>query len=126
MLSRPHPASFARAMKTDPNQPHRSRHHRELLDPSGRTFRYTEAGPLGLAGKRVIIASSRGGLYASGMPFEAYDFQEKYLRAVFAFIGIEDVEFMRAEGLAFGPKQRDAAIRAALAAVPAAVRQLAA
>jgi FMN-dependent NADH-azoreductase len=47
---------------------------------AGRTFRYTEAGPLGLAGgKRVIIASSRGGLYASGMPFEAYDFQEKYL-----------------------------------------------
>jgi FMN-dependent NADH-azoreductase len=94
---------------------------------AGRTFRYTEAGPLGLAGgKRVIIASSRGGLYASGMPFEAYDFQEKYLRAVFAFIGIEDVEFMRAEGLAFGPEQRDAAIRAALAAVPAAVTQLAA
>jgi FMN-dependent NADH-azoreductase len=74
----------------------------------------------------VIIASSRGGLYASGMPFEAYDFQEKYLPAVFAFIGIEDVEFMRAEGLAFGPEQRDAAIRAALAAVPAAVTQLAA
>jgi FMN-dependent NADH-azoreductase len=49
-----------------------------------------------------------------------------YLRAVFAFIGIEDVEFMRAEGLAFGPEQRDAAIRAALAAVPAAVTQLAA
>jgi FMN-dependent NADH-azoreductase len=94
---------------------------------AGRTFRYTEAGPLGLAGgKRVIIASSRGGLYASGMPFEAYDFQEKYLPAVFAFIGIEDVEFMRAEGLAFGPEQRDAAIRAALAAVPAAVTQLAA
>jgi FMN-dependent NADH-azoreductase len=94
---------------------------------AGRTFRYTEAGPLGLAGgERVIIASSRGGLYASGMPFEAYDFQEKYLPAVFAFIGIEDVEFMRAEGLAFGPEQRDAAIRAALAAVPAAVTQLAA
>jgi pimeloyl-ACP methyl ester carboxylesterase len=33
MLSRPHPASFARAMKTDPEQPHRSRHHHELLDP---------------------------------------------------------------------------------------------
>ena len=80
---------------------------------AGRTFRYTEAGPLGLAGgKRVIIASSRGGLYASGMPFEAYDFQEKYLRAVLAFIGIEDVEFMRAECLAFGPEQREAARRA--------------
>jgi pimeloyl-ACP methyl ester carboxylesterase len=33
MLSRPHPQSFARAMQTDPEQPHRSRHHRELLDP---------------------------------------------------------------------------------------------
>src|SRR5262249_9399904 len=33
MLSRPHPASFARAMKQDPEQAHRSRHHREFLDP---------------------------------------------------------------------------------------------
>ena len=33
MLSRPHPASFARALKIDPEQPHRSRHHQELLDP---------------------------------------------------------------------------------------------
>jgi hypothetical protein len=39
-----------------------------------------KAGPVGLAGgKRVIIASSRGGLYAPGMPFEANDFQEPYL-----------------------------------------------
>jgi pimeloyl-ACP methyl ester carboxylesterase len=34
MLSRPHPAAFARAMKTDPEQPYRSRHHQELLDPA--------------------------------------------------------------------------------------------
>jgi len=94
---------------------------------AGRTFRYSEAGPLGLAGgKRVIIASSRGGLYAPGMPFEANDFQEKYLRAVFAFIGIEDVEFVRAEGLAFGPEQREAAIGAALASMRPTVTRLAA
>jgi FMN-dependent NADH-azoreductase len=86
---------------------------------AGKTFRYSEAGPVGLAGgKRVIIASSRGGLYAPGMPFEANDFQERYLRAVFAFIGIEDIEIVRAEGLALGPEQRDAAVRAALASVP--------
>ena len=55
------------------------------------------------------------------MPFEANDFQEKYLRAVFAFIGIEDVEIVRAEGLALGPEQREAAIGDALASVPSAV-----
>ncbi len=48
---------------------------------AGKTFSYTANGPIGLAGgKRVIVASSRGGLYAPGMPFEANDFQEKYLR----------------------------------------------
>jgi FMN-dependent NADH-azoreductase len=89
---------------------------------AGKTFRYNEAGPVGLAGgKRVIIASSRGGIYASGMPFEANDFQERYLRAVFAFIGIEDVEIVRAEGLALGAEQRDAAMGIALASVPSAV-----
>jgi FMN-dependent NADH-azoreductase len=93
---------------------------------AGKTFRYSEAGPVGLAGgKRVIIASSRGGLYAPGMPFEANDFQERYLRAVFAFIGIEDVEIVRAEGLALGPGQRDAAVQAALASVPSAVASFA-
>ena len=93
---------------------------------AGKTFQYGEAGPVGLAGgKRVFIASSRGGLYAPGMPLEAYDFQERYLRAVFTFIGIEEVEIVRAEGLAFGPEQREAAVRAALAALPSAVTTLA-
>jgi FMN-dependent NADH-azoreductase len=93
---------------------------------AGKTFRYTGTGPVGLAGgKRVIIASSRGGLYAAGAPFEANDFQEKYLRAVFAFIGIGDVEIVRDEGLALGPEQREAAIRAALTSVPSAVSRLA-
>jgi FMN-dependent NADH-azoreductase len=85
---------------------------------AGKTFRYTQAGPEGLAGgKKVIIASSRGGLYAPGMPFEANDFQEPYLRAIFRFMGIEDIEIVRAEGIAYGPEQREAAIKAALASV---------
>lgn len=84
----------------------------------GKTFSYSEAGPKGLAGsKKVIIASSRGGLYASGMPFAANDFQEPYLRAVFRFIGIEEIETIRAEGIAFGPEHKEAAIQAALADV---------
>ena len=80
---------------------------------AGKTFRYTEHGPEGLAGgKRVIVASTRGGIYSDG-PMAAYDFQETYLRTVFGFIGITDVEFVRAEGVAM-QDVRDAAIERAL------------
>src|ERR1700739_3825828 len=79
-------------------------------------------GPTGLAGgKRGIVASSRGGLYAPGMPFEANDFQEKYLRAVFAFLGIGDIEIIRAEGLALSPAHREAALSTAHATISTTV-----
>ena len=92
---------------------------------AGKTFRYTESGPIGLAGgKRVVIASSRGGLYAAGMPYAANDFQEPYLRAIFAFIGIPHVTILRAEGLALGPQQRETEMRAALASISAMVTGL--
>ena len=91
---------------------------------AGKTFGYTETGPIGLAhGKQVVIASSRGGLYAPGMPFEANDFQETYLRAILGFIGIKDIEIIRAEGIAYGPEQHEAAIRAALASVAQVVSE---
>ena len=93
---------------------------------AGKTFSYSEAGPKGLAsGKRVIIASSRGGLYAPGTPFAANDFQETYLRAILGFIGIADIEFVRAEGIAYGPEQREAAISAALASIAPVVEKAA-
>ena len=84
---------------------------------AGKTFRYTAEGPEGLAGGRtVIIASSRGGLYGAETPAAAADFQEPYLRWVFGFMGVSDVRFVRAEGVAYGPDQRQAALDAALAA----------
>jgi FMN-dependent NADH-azoreductase len=77
---------------------------------AGKTFRYTENGPEGLAGgKRVIIASSRGGIYSEG-PAQTVDFQETYLKHVFGVIGIRDVEFVRAEGLNLGAEQRETAM----------------
>jgi len=77
---------------------------------AGKTFRYTANGPEGLAGgKRVIIASARGGIYSEG-PAAAVDFQETYLKHVFGFIGIHDLEFVRAEGLNLGAEQRTAAL----------------
>ena len=86
---------------------------------AGRTFRYTEAGPEGLAGgKKVVIASGRGGLH-SGMPS---DFQEPYLRQLLGFVGLTDVTFIRAEKIGYGPEARDQAVadsRAELARLPA-------
>lgn len=73
---------------------------------AGKTFRYTAAGPEGLAGsKKVIVASARGGLW----PADA-DFQEAYLRHIFSFIGVTDLEFVRAEGLGISPEQKAKAV----------------
>ena len=81
---------------------------------AGRTFRYTENGPEGLAkDKRVIVALARGGIYDAGSPAASLEHLESYLRGIFNFIGIEP-EFVAADGLNFGPEQREASIRAAL------------
>jgi FMN-dependent NADH-azoreductase len=81
---------------------------------AGKTFRYTENGPEGLAkGKRVIIALARGGIYSGTAPAAALEHLETYLRGVFNFIGIEP-EFVVAEGLNLSPQHRDEAIRFAL------------
>jgi FMN-dependent NADH-azoreductase len=77
---------------------------------AGLTFRYTEAGPVGLLhGKRAIVIESRGGSYSDG-PAKAMDAQEPHLRALLGLIGIADVTFIRAERLAFGADVRQQAI----------------
>ncbi|KVA29912.1 FMN-dependent NADH-azoreductase [Burkholderia cepacia] len=82
---------------------------------AGRTFRYTENGPVGLAGgKQVIVASARGGFYAEA-PLAHMDFQESYLKAFFGFLGIADVRFVRAEGASKGQAVRDESIALARA-----------
>jgi len=81
---------------------------------AGTTFRYTESGPEGLAGgKKLVIASGRGGVH-SGAPS---DFQEPFLRHIFGFLGIGDVEFVRAEGVAMSPQHRVEAVAAARASI---------
>jgi FMN-dependent NADH-azoreductase len=90
---------------------------------SGRTFRYTESGPEGLAkGKRMVIASGRGGIYGDNSPA---DFQEAYLRQVFGFLGVSDIEFIRAEGVAYSPQHRTDALEGAKAAIQAPLREAA-
>ena len=81
---------------------------------AGKTFRYTEDGPEGLAGgKRVIIALARGGIYDVGSPAAALEHLESYLRGIFNFIGIEP-EFVAADGLAVSAEQREQSVSQAL------------
>ncbi|HEY2629426.1 MAG TPA: FMN-dependent NADH-azoreductase [Usitatibacter sp.] len=66
---------------------------------AGKTFKYTEKGPQGLlTGKKAFVFATRGGIYAG----TALDSQTGYVRDFLRFIGIDDVEFIYAEGLAYG------------------------
>ena len=90
---------------------------------AGKTVRYTATGPEGLAtGKRVVIASARGGIYGDANPA---DFQEAYLRQVFGFLGVTDIEFVRAEGVAYSPQHRADALAAAHASIREPMREAA-
>jgi FMN-dependent NADH-azoreductase len=69
---------------------------------AGVTFKYTETGPVGLlGGKKVIVFTSRGGVYSEG-PAKSMDFHETYLRGVLGFVGLSDVTFVHTEGLSLG------------------------
>ena len=84
---------------------------------AGETFRYTEKGSVGLlTGKKAYVVAARGGVYA-GTPM---DTQTAYMRTFLGFVGITDVEFVYAEGLAMGEANR----RAGLARAAAAIEQL--
>lgn len=80
---------------------------------AGRTFRYGENGPVGLAtGKKAYLVIASGGIYSSG-PAATLDFAEPYLRSVLGFLGITDVETIRIEGVAYGPEAAEKAVSAA-------------
>lgn len=89
----------------------------DRLAQVGRTFKYTENGPVGLAGgKYIIVVSARGGFYAEG-PLARMDFQESYLKAFFGFLGIADVYFIRAEGASKSEPVREKGIELAKATI---------
>lgn len=80
----------------------------------GVTFKYTEAGAVGLAGnKKVYVFISRGGIYTSGEG----DFQIPYIKAMLNFVGIEDIRFVIAEGLNINSLLREEATARAMTEV---------
>lgn len=81
---------------------------------AGATFKYTDKGPVGLlTGKKAYVFATRGGLYA-GTPL---DTQTAYVRDMLRFLGIDDVEFVYAEGLAIGAERKAAALSEAQRAI---------
>jgi len=73
----------------------------DAVAKAGVTFRYTANGPEGLlTGKKVFVVLTRGGIYRD----QASDTMVPYLRTVLGFLGMSDVEFIYAEGLAMGPE----------------------
>jgi len=87
---------------------------------AGKTFRYTANGPEGLAsGREVIVAMARGGVIGAERHGE---FGESYLKFIFGFLGITNVRFVHAQGLAISPEHRAESLKAAHATIPAVAR----
>ncbi|PKU23218.1 FMN-dependent NADH-azoreductase [Telmatospirillum siberiense] len=88
---------------------------------AGRTFQYGATGPEGLLpkGKKVFIASTRGGIYTGDSPAAGLEHQESYLQGVLGFIGLTDVTVIRAEGLNLGDEPKAAAVARAKAQIAA-------
>tara|TARA_R110002020_G_scaffold63170_2_gene168650 strand:+ start:12579 stop:13178 length:600 start_codon:yes stop_codon:yes gene_type:complete len=79
---------------------------------AGVTFSYDGSGPKGLVtGKKVYIAMATGGIYSEG-PMQAYDFVAPYLKTVLGFLGMHDVEIVRAEGTSLTGNKKEALERA--------------
>ena len=86
----------------------------DAIAKAGTTFRYTENGPEGLIkGKKVYVALARGGIYRD----TPADSQVPYLKAVLGFVGMTDVDFIYAEGLAMGADSADKGFAAAAAQI---------
>jgi FMN-dependent NADH-azoreductase len=85
----------------------------DYIGRAGKTFRYTENGPEGLlSGKKAYVFAARGGVYA-----DASETETSYVRQFLSFLGITDIEFVYAEGLALGDAARSAAFESAARAI---------
>ena len=90
----------------------------DAISRAGVTFRYTESGPQGLLqGKKVYVALARGGLYRDS----GNDHQAAHLKMVLGFLGMTDVSFIYAEGLAMGPEATAKGLAQARSEIEAAI-----
>lgn len=87
---------------------------------AGKTFRYTEEGPVGLLeGKKAVHVHARGGIYSEGVAQEM-EFADRYLCTILKFMGITDIHSVIAEGMAANPQEAESIFAKALKQVPPA------
>ncbi|MDQ0417504.1 FMN-dependent NADH-azoreductase [Croceifilum oryzae] len=95
--------------------PARLKAYIDTVSIAGKTFRYTATGPEGLLkGKKALHIQARGGMYSEG-PAKELEFGDRYLRAITAFMGIEDYQHIAMEGHSALPDQADAILQKGLA-----------
>jgi len=96
--------------------PYVLKHYIDVIAQPGFTFKYTESGPVGLAGGRdLFIISSRGGDYGAGSGAESFDKLDPYLNQVFSFIGFTDIKFIAAQPIDANTEEgREAKIKEAI------------
>ena len=84
--------------------PYKLKHYLDLIVQPGHLFTFTESGVEGLAkGKSLYCVSTSGSDYSEGSPMESLDFLKPYLRTIFGFVGIHNIEFIHAQPLDYSP-----------------------
>jgi len=103
--------------------PYVLKYYIDAIVQPGYLFRYLADGSVeGLVkGRPMLIVTSSGGDYSSEM-MAGLDFVERYLRAIFGFVGVTDIRFFRAQGMDLGPDLRRSGQRDAIAEVRAFAR----
>jgi FMN-dependent NADH-azoreductase len=106
--------------------PYPLKHYIDAIVQPRYLFAYDATGaPVPLVhGKRMICVTSRGGDYSPAGPMHAYDAQESYLRQIFGFVGVTDIEFVHAQPMDLGPEVRARSIEKATTEVRAVVDRM--
>ena len=96
--------------------PYALKYYIDAIIQPGYLYKYNEMGqPVALTlGKKMVCITSRGGDYSEPSPFYAFDFQEPYLRAIFGFVGITDMQFINAQPMDVTRELREIAVANAI------------
>jgi FMN-dependent NADH-azoreductase len=96
--------------------PYALKYYIDTIVQPGYLFRYNELGqPIALVhGKKMVCVTTRGGDYSVGTPMNVFDFQEPYLRAIFGFVGIQDIQFINSQPMDITPEIRKQSVHAGI------------
>ena len=94
--------------------PYKLKHYIDVIVQAGILFQFTETGAAGLLqGKKMFCVTSRGSDYSPGSDFHPYDQQEPYLKTIFGFCGIYDIQFVHAQPMDYTPDLTEAKLQEA-------------